>query len=120
MDRGILRLGAVGAAITAPLALGAASATASTSMAPSLRMRARALEQAQVLPQGFFSLTTVILQTAPVDVVRNGVTYSMSMTADAYPGSQTTLDVRLGRTAPDGRVEHVDDRPWRRLLRRSG
>ena len=47
MDRRVLRLGALGAAMTALLALGAATATASTSMAPSLRMRAQAFEQAR-------------------------------------------------------------------------
>jgi hypothetical protein len=90
--------------MTALLALGAASAAASTSMAPSLRMRAQALELARTRPHGFFSLTTVFMQTAPVAVVRNGVTYDMSMMVSADPGFGSTLDVSLGRVQPDGRA----------------
>jgi hypothetical protein len=81
--------------MTALLALGAATATASTSMAPSLRMRAHALERARALPHGFFSLTTVFMQTAPVAVVRNGVTYNMIVVVSADPGFGSTLDVSL-------------------------
>ena len=91
--------------MAALLAAGAASATASTSMAPSLRMRARAVERAHLVPHGFFfSFTTVALQTTPVDVVRNGVTYSMSMTVYQDTGSGGTLELRLSRVAPDGRA----------------
>ena len=101
----MFRLGAVGAAIAALLAAGAASATASTSMAPSLRMRAQAVERAHLVPHGFFfSFTTVALQTTPVDVVRNGVTYRMSMTVYQDAGSGGTLQLRLSRVAPDGRA----------------
>ena len=101
----MFRLGAVGAAMAALLAAGAASATASTSMAPSLRMRALAVERAHLVPHGFFfSFTTVALQTTPVDVVRNGVTYSMSMTVYQDTGSGGTLQLRLSRVAPDGRA----------------
>jgi hypothetical protein len=106
----MLKLGAVGAAFTALLTLGAASATASTSMAPSLRMRSRALERAHILPHGFFSLTTVIMQTAPVDVVRNGVTYSMSLTVFTDPAfGSSSIDVDLGRGQSDGRAFQVHD-----------
>ena len=83
----MVRVGAIGVAVTALLALGAATASASTSMVPSLRLRAQALERARVLPRGFFSLTTVSMRTAPVDVVRNGVTYSMQLSVFGDPGS---------------------------------
>jgi len=49
MERRVIRIGAVAAALTALLALGAATASAGTSLAPSLRFRARALQRAQVL-----------------------------------------------------------------------
>jgi hypothetical protein len=102
MDRRMLRLGALGAAMTALLALGAATATASTSMAPSLRMRAHALERARTLPHGFFSFSTVFMQTAPVAVVRNGVTYNMILSVSADPGFGSTLDVSLERAQSTG------------------
>jgi hypothetical protein len=74
-------------------------------MAPSLRMRSRALERAHILPHGFFSLTTVIMQTAPVDVVRNGVTYSMSLTVFTDPAfGSSSIDVDLSRVQSDGRA----------------
>jgi hypothetical protein len=109
MDRRALRLGAFGASMTALLVLGATSATASTSMVPSLRMRARALEQARTLPHGFFSLTTVFMQTAPVAVVRNGVTYNMILRVSADPGFGSSLDVSLDRAQPDGRAFQAHD-----------
>jgi hypothetical protein len=109
MDRRVLRLGAIGAAMTALLMLAATTATASTSMAPSLRMRARALERARALPHGFFSLTTVYLQTAPVAVVRNGVTYDMSLAVSADPGFGSSLDVSLGRVQADGLAFQAHD-----------
>ena len=95
--------------MTALLALGAATATASTSMAPSLRMRARALERARTLPHGFFSLTTVYMQTAPVAVVRNGVTYDMTVAVSADPGFGSSLDVSLGRAEADGLAFQAHD-----------
>lgn len=107
MERRALRIGAVAVATTALLALGAASATASTSMAPSLRMRTQALEQAHVLPHGFFSLTSVIMVTDPVDVVRNGVIYSMSL--EAFGGSGSSIDVSLARVESDGRAFQAHD-----------
>jgi hypothetical protein len=109
MDRRVLRLGAVGAAMTALLALGAATATASPSAAPSLRMRARALERARILPHGFFSLTTVTMQTAPVAVVRNGVTYNMRLSVYGDPGFGSTIDVTLDRAQADGLAFQVHD-----------
>src|SRR3954471_12411909 len=109
MDRRVLRLGAIGAAMTALLMLAATTATASTSMAPSLRIRARALERARTLPHGFFSLTTVYLQTAPVAVVRNGVTYDMSLAVSADPGFGSSLDVSLGRVQADGLAFQAHD-----------
>jgi len=109
MHRRTFGLGAVGVAIAALLAVGAAAATASTSMAPSLRMRARALERARALPHGFFSLTTVFMQTAPVAVVRNGVTYDMILTVSADPGFGSSLDVSLDRDQPDGRAFQAHD-----------
>ena len=91
--------------MAALLAAGAATATATTTMAPSLRMRARAVERAHLVPHGFFfSFTTVALQTTPVDVVRNGVTYGMSMTVYQDTGPGGTLELRLSRVAPDGRA----------------
>jgi hypothetical protein len=105
----MVRAGAVGVAVTALVALGAATASASTSMAPSLRLRAQALERARVLPRGFFSLTTVYMQTAPVDVVRNGVTYSMSLSVFGDPGFGSTVDVGLGRAQVDGRAFQAHD-----------
>jgi hypothetical protein len=109
MERRMLRVGAVGVALTALLALGAATATASTSLAPTLRMRAQALERARVLPRGFFSLTTVYMHTAPVNVVRNGVTYSMGLTVFTDPGFGSSLDVGLSRVQPDGRAFQAHD-----------
>jgi hypothetical protein len=68
-------------------------------------MRALAVERAHLVPHGFFfSFTTVALQTTPVDVVRNGVTYTMSMTVYQDTGSGGTLQLRLSRVAPDGRA----------------
>jgi hypothetical protein len=103
------RVGAVVAALAAVLAVGASTATASTSMAPSLRLRAQALERARILPRGFFSLTTVIMQTAPVDVVRNGVTYRMGVTVFGDPGFGSSLDVGLSRIQADGRAFQAHD-----------
>jgi hypothetical protein len=109
MERRIARVGAVGVAVTALLVLGAATASASASMAPSLRLRAQALERARVLPRGFFSLTTVFMRTAPVDVVRNGVTYSMSLAIFGDPGFGSTLDVSLSRAQADGQAFQAHD-----------
>jgi hypothetical protein len=109
MERRTIRVGAVVLALAATLAVGAVTATASTSMAPSLRLRAQALERAHILPHGFFSLTTVIMQTAPVDVVRNGVTYSMSVTVFGDPGFGSSLDVGLSRAQADGRAFQAHD-----------
>lgn len=78
-------------------------------MAPSLRLRAQALERARVLPHGFFSLTTVYMQTAPVDVVRNGVTYSMSLAVIGAPGFGSSVDVGLSRVQGDGRAFQAHD-----------
>jgi hypothetical protein len=105
----IIRMGTVGIVVTALVALGAATASASTSMAPSLRLRAQALQRARLLPRGFFSLTTVYLQTAPVDVVRNGVTYSMSLSVIGDPGFGSSVDVGLGRVQGDGRAFQSHD-----------
>lgn len=105
----LIRIGAVAAAVTALLALGAATAAATTSTAPSLRLRARALQRVRALPHAFFSLTTVYLQTAPVPVVRNGVTYSMSMSVFGDPGFGSTVDVSLGRGSADERAFQSHD-----------
>jgi hypothetical protein len=109
MEGRSVRIGAVGVAVTALLALGAATASASASMGPSLRLRAQALERARVLPRGFFSLTTVSMQTAPVAVVRNGVTYEMSLSVFGDPGFGSTLDVSLSRAQADGRAFQAHD-----------
>jgi hypothetical protein len=105
----MVRVAWVGVAATALLALGAATASASTSMAPSLRLRAQALERARVLPRGFFSLTTVSMHTAPVDVVRNGVTYRMSLSVFGDPGFGSSVDVGLSRAQADGRAFQAHD-----------
>jgi hypothetical protein len=102
-------LGAVAAAVTALVALGTSTATASTSMAPSLRMRARALQRAHVLPRTFFDLTSVYLYTKPVQVIRNHVAYDMSLTVFADPGGGAYVDVGLSRVAGDGQAYQFHD-----------
>jgi len=102
MHRHTLGVGAIGVAMTTLLALGATTASARTAPVPSLRMRAAALERVQLLPRGFGSETTVSLQTEPVDVVRNGVTNSMtvSLFTDLASGS-SSIEVSLGRSQAD-------------------
>jgi hypothetical protein len=109
MERRVIRIGAVAAALTALLALGAATASARTSLAPSLRLRARALQRAQALPH-VFSLTTVFMQTAPVAVVRNGVTNTMTLAVFGDPAfGSSAIDVTLARAQPDGRAFQEHD-----------
>jgi len=109
MERRVLRIGAVAAALTALLALGAATASARTSLAPSLRLRARALQRAQALPHAF-SLTTVFMQTAPVAVVRNGVTNNMTLSVFGDPAfGSSAIDVTLAKAQPDGRAFQEHD-----------
>jgi hypothetical protein len=109
MQERIIRAAAVAAALTALLALGGATASARTSAVRSLRMRARALAQARVRPH-VFSLTSVYMQTAPVPVVRNGVTNSMTLFLSNDPAfGSSSIAVTLARAQADGRAFQEHD-----------
>jgi hypothetical protein len=109
MEGRFVRIAAVAAALTALLALGGATASARTSVMSSLRVRARALDRGGLRPH-VLRLTTVYMQTAPVSVVRNGVTNRMTLLLFSDPAfGSASLDVTLGRAQADGRAFQEHD-----------